>query len=79
MCRETTPHLRSGSVESDVCYRHVCASGAKVSVLDVVFGLTFVQSNLHDEPISYIELAFIINSFGRANGCLHLAIFLRYT
>ena len=74
-----TPHLRSGSVESDVCYRHVCASGAKVSVLDVVFGLTFVQSNLHDEPISYIELAFIINSFGRANGCLHLAIFLRYT
>ena len=50
------PHLRSGSVESDACYRHVCSSGAKVSDLDVVFDLTFVQSNLHDEPISYIEL-----------------------
>ena len=29
---------------------------SKVYVLDVVLYLTFVQSNLHDEPISYIEL-----------------------
>ena len=52
----TAPTERKRRVES--CYRHVSV-GAKIYILGVVLDLTFVQSNLHREPISYIELTLL--------------------
>ena len=80
MCRETTHRTYGAGASSPMSAIDMFASLEQKYPFWMLCSISLsFNRTLHDEPISYIELAFIINSFGRANGCLHLAVFLRYT
>ena len=61
MCNETTYRTYGAETSSWIAAIDMLLRWSKIYILGVVLDLTFVQSNLHREPISYMELMLLID------------------